>query len=1109
MKRFDLSFDKLIHTDKLTVDFHLPTSGDTVKGFMDFLTPIKQFVLNLATLSEVNIWHATSELHLFYYFLDKDLTNFKMFLHAKTLWNLKGYEEQKFSMTDFSGSHFIAQEVDNILEHYFKAPNIELWNENIITNTLNQIKYFLISGYFEKPEESLVLCEKMRALVKHLCKMAEKGKKFFPGKEITQESGDYILYHNELSYTNNIMLINSPNHDQVFTTYNNPNFMISSNETLITYTKNWFERVKRLSQPVSLDAHQSRMLLFNQIDKKIVEYEERVLDTMMVVAPKITEPEPELVLETYQSSAKRSLDLTHTVLKLSFDWNKQHVLGVATLKFEPLFYPISSASFDAVGFDIHKVSNAATKLPLKYKYDGFKIDIELDKAYQKGQSAEIVIDYTAKPEELPEGGSAAITSDKGLFFINPLGEDPDKPMQIWTQGETENNSRWFPTVDKPNERTTQEMYLTVQDKYKTLSNGIMEKSTKNADGTRTDYWNMKQPHAPYLFMLTVGEFAKVDDKWEDIPLAYYVEEEYEADADKIFDNTPEMLEFFSDYLGVKYPWDKYSQIIVRDYVSGAMENTTGVIFGDFVQKHERELIDNGNDYIVAHEMFHHWFGDYVTCESWSNLTMNEGFANYSEYLWEEHHRGEEAAGYLRSNEMRGYLGSAQNQGTHDLIDFNFDDKEDMFDAHSYNKGGLVLHMLRNHVGDEAFRASLNKYLTDNALTAVEAHDLRLAFEAVTGEDLNWFFNQWYFDKGHPELEIEHGYTDGKYSLKVNQTQDPANHRAIFELPVKVDIYMADGSKTTEDIWVNERQQNFEFAVNEKPAFVNFDADNIILGTRSEDLSNEENIFQYRNAKMYQDRADAINSLRGNPAAKEIYPEALDDTFFSIRRFAISQINPNSDEIINKIKNLALGDPKSQVRTAALNKLTEVSDPKLADFADKVLENEQAYPTYAAALNLLYTHNPEKGLKVAETMMDETNYDIVAGLSDIFSMTNDKKYLKFFESKISNLGGFNSYPVFGSYAAFLQNLSLEDLSESLGFLINTGKNDAANFKRFMATTNLNNLGNMMSAKMEEESDEGKKKILGEISTKVETAIQEIIKMEENPQLLERYKGFGKA
>lgn len=269
MKKFDVSFDSIIHTDRLTVDFHLPTSGETVKDFIDFLRPIKEFVISLSSLPEVNICHATSELHLFYYFLDQDLTNFKMFLHAKTLWNLRGYEDQKFSLHNFSGSHLIEAEVKEILYHYFRAPNVELWNENIMTNTLNQIKYFLISGYFEHPEEALVLCEKMRKLIRHLLKMAENGKKFYPGKEINIESGNYDLYHNELSYTNNIMLIQSPKYSQVFTTYNNPNFMLSTNETLISYTKNWFDRVKRLSQPVSLNAHQSRMLLFNQIEKKI------------------------------------------------------------------------------------------------------------------------------------------------------------------------------------------------------------------------------------------------------------------------------------------------------------------------------------------------------------------------------------------------------------------------------------------------------------------------------------------------------------------------------------------------------------------------------------------------------------------------------------------------------------------------------------------------------------------------------------------------------------------------------------------------------------------------------------------------------------------------
>ena len=216
------------------------------------------------------------------------------------------------------------------------------------------------------------------------------------------------------------------------------------------------------------------------------------------------------------------------------------------------------------------------------------------------------------------------------------------------------------------------MYITVEDRFKTLSNGLLENSTKNADGTRTDYWVMNKPHAPYLFMMAIGEFAVVKDDWNGMLLEYYVEPAYEKDAKMIFNYTDEMLTFFSDRLGVKYPWPKYAQVVVRDYVSGAMENTTGVIFGDFVQQTTRELIDGhkGNERIVAHELIHHWFGDLVTCESWSNLPLNEAFANYGEYLWFEHKYGKDAADLHRYQETQGYFAQA-NSVQHPLIDFHY------------------------------------------------------------------------------------------------------------------------------------------------------------------------------------------------------------------------------------------------------------------------------------------------------------------------------------------------------------------------------------------------------------------------------------------------------
>ena len=272
---------------------------------------------------------------------------------------------------------------------------------------------------------------------------------------------------------------------------------------------------------------------------------------------------------------------------------------------------------DAKNFDFKSIK-LFNGTALEYSYEGEKqqVHITLDREYQRGEEVELVIDYTAIPAQ--SGGSAAITSDKGLFFINPRGEEGDKPTQIWTQGETENNSRWFPTIDKPNERCTQEVYVTVDDRFTTLSNGTLVSKNKNSDGTRTDYWKQELPHAPYLFMLAIGEFDVVEDeKWNGIPVNYYLESKWSPYAKDIFPYTREMLTFFSELTGVDYPWQKYSQVAVRDYVSGAMENTTAVIFGEFMHGTDRDLIDvDRNEKIVAHEMFHHWFGDYVTCESW-------------------------------------------------------------------------------------------------------------------------------------------------------------------------------------------------------------------------------------------------------------------------------------------------------------------------------------------------------------------------------------------------------------------------------------------------------------------------------------------------------------
>lgn len=770
-------------------------------------------------------------------------------------------------------------------------------------------------------------------------------------------------------------------------------------------------------------------------EEEPVEY--NLLDEIAIDAQSGQSEKPDSLLP-YRASHTREIDLLHTRLELSFDWTKKHVIGKATISLRPYFYPISSVTLEAKNFDIASVAFAGKEnAPLKYQYDTSKIVIDLGRKYARTEDIKLVIHYTAKPDERESfGGSAAITSDKGLFFINPDGSEPGKPRQIWTQGETENNSFWFPTVDKPNERCTGEIVLTVEDKYKTLSNGILTSSKKNANGTRTDTWKMDKPHAPYLFMVAVGEFAVVKEKWRNIDLLYYVDPQYEQDAKAIFNYTGEMLEFFSKKLGYDYPWSKYGQIIVRDFVSGAMENTTAVTFSEVYQKTKRELLDDhlSNEKVVAHEMMHHWFGDLVTTENWANLTLNEGFANYSEYLWLENKYGAAEADHHLFYEQQGYLFSAMGGG-HPLIHFRYDNREDMFDSHSYNKGGSILHMLRKEVGDEAFFAALNLYLKKNEYTDVEAHELRLAFEEVTGRDLNWFFNQWFFSAGHPNLTISYAWNEAakQSTVTIEQSQNSSNEVPhVFQLPLIVDIYDASGKVRREAIEVTRRLQTFTFESPSKPAVINVDADRALLAVVEDRHTPEEWAFLFRHSSNFRDRWEAIGNLENDSTetGRDIFKEAISDKFWAIRLRGISRADLKDPFTLERLSQLAASEPEPQVRAAAIALLGETGDVKYLPLAEKGLEGQQAYSIVGASLSTLQKLDPENAAKRAKSLESDSSEIIAVALSELYSQQKDRAYLAFFQkhfSKIDYSPAFSFFEAYRNYLITIGDNSLIDQS----------------------------------------------------------------------------------
>lgn len=668
------------------------------------------------------------------------------------------------------------------------------------------------------------------------------------------------------------------------------------------------------------------------------------------------EPKDTSWKKLYRATVEKKHALVHTKLEARFDVPKAFMYGKVWITLKPHFYATNELELDAKGMDIKEVAivKGTAKNKLKYEYDGLFLKVSLDKTYKGGEAYTIYIDYTAKPNEFKSKGSAAISDAKGLYFINPKGEEKDKPTQFWTQGETEGTSVWVPTIDRPNQKTTQEMFLTVPAKWVTLSNGKLMNQKPNSNGTRTDYWKMDLPHAPYLFFMGAGDFAVVKESWKGKDVWYYLDKEYESTARKIFGLTPEMMTYFSKITGVEYPWVKYSQMTAHDYVSGAMENTTATLHQEGAQQDARELVDgNGWEGTIAHELFHQWFGDYVTSESWSNLTLNESFANYSELLWDEYKYGKDKAGFTQYQAMNGYLQSGSEKK--DLVRFNYSDKEDMFDAVSYNKGGRILHMLRNFVGDSAFFKSLNNYLTTNKFKAAEAHQLRLAFEEVTGRDLNWFFNQWYFGSGHPTLDINYSYDEATQKAKVvvKQTQKDK----IFKMPVAIDVYNG-AVKTRHNVWVENAVDSFEFVSSTKPDLVNFDGDKVLLCIKKENKTLDNYIHQYKHAGLYLDRREAVDFVSkklDDPKAVELMKQALADPFDRIRNLALQRIDVKKTKLMEAVEpmivNIIQKDPKRITRGIAIDKLSET---KKADYKQLYtsLVNDSSYTLSGSALTAL-------------------------------------------------------------------------------------------------------------------------------------------------------------
>lgn len=724
----------------------------------------------------------------------------------------------------------------------------------------------------------------------------------------------------------------------------------------------------------------------------------------------------------------RFFDLLHTDLKLKPIWELNRLEGEASLFLTPYFYSQKTLVLDAVSFEIHKmnITLKGTKIPFSYSYNSSTININFEKELTHKDTIIVNINYTAIPDSAKPENGRAIQENKGLYFINSAGKRKDIPMQLWTQGETSSNSHWFPTIDHPSEKHTQSLQVTYDKKFVSLSNGKLTSSKQNIDGTKTDLWVQKLPHSIYLTVLVIGEFKIVKDKWKNIAVEYYMEPQYESMARPIFGRTPEMLDFFSKKLNYPFPWDKYSQVIVHDFVAGAMENTSAATFNTFVQKDLRELVDNNDDETVAHELFHHWFGDLATCESWAHLTLNESFANYSEYLWHEYKNGLDQAQEFWNRDFQGYF-SNSNRKKEPLIRYDYNHPDDMFDVISYQKGGKILHMLRVYLGDEAFFKTLSIYLKRFSFKTAEYSDLRKIAEEVSGQDLTWFFNQWYMKGGHPVLNFSTKKSDTGATIIISQKHN-FDSTFLYRLPLSIDLYTSEGI-TTHKIILDKKSDTFYFPSTLPVLAVSNESTHSLVGDKKETKPMEEWIYLLKNSKDYLTQNIALKklkSLRFNTLAKEAIYHSLFSEKPLLVYTALDLIDSEwlltDKKFTSKISDIFNTNSKGIVKAKALEVLNEDSVRKDFVLLAKKALKDSSYLVESEAIKFLKKTDSLYILNHVLNLPLSNNFNVLNATFDIIAETRDSVYNYRFIDAFSSVKGYQRIALFTHYGTYVSSLS---------------------------------------------------------------------------------------
>ncbi|MCO5247613.1 MAG: M1 family metallopeptidase [Chitinophagales bacterium] len=751
------------------------------------------------------------------------------------------------------------------------------------------------------------------------------------------------------------------------------------------------------------------------------------------------------ILLTLNLSAQNTRDngfqLLHTQLNIQPNFHNRTIKGNATLNIlakdvhrDTLILDAKGMTFDSIFINQEKAT---------YTYDGMQIHFALNEAQKNTDTLNVHIFYTAHPYQLNEKQRKL---GQGAYFINTSKTNPYRKTLFWTQGETEASSCWFPTIEQTHQKTSQDILVTIPDSLTSISNGKLIQQVKNNDGTRTDHWQQMKVHSPYLFALIVGPYKEWKAVSDITPVSYFAMDDSYSNVESNYAHTPEMIDYFSTIFRYKYPWDNYKQVAVYDFVAGAMENTSLSVFNEDLTIDPISLQDKRwrNDLIIAHELVHQWFGDLVTPEDWSQLTLSESFANFGESLWLEKWKGEDDAAVFRYKAFNRYMNEYLYKKTVPLVQRYEESPDDLFDRHRYNKGGLILQNLRKYLGDETFFSGLKNYLQENEYNSATVRQLQQSFEKVSGKSLNWFFNQWYYSAGHPIVDFYYQYDSTQQAIVIKTLQKQRKHLGtdipVFKIPLNIDIYMND-SVLHQELIINDTVLVFRINVSEAPLAINIDPGKQMLWEIKTHHRPDEIVYLYKSVKSAIDKVFLTNELRrgGNyDLTAQILLTDFESQHWYVKQKILELCLLFSDDNKKVLKEILLQNLKRQEsieRNLYLTTLQKLNSSVVVDLAKELLQSDSSYLVKSTCLKILKDSLKTDAYPFITPYRENENPNLQLAIASIMSILPQDTDLSFFERSLLTIHNRYTDDLCASFENYLLSIDKKTYWDGLQILKN--------------------------------------------------------------------------